>query len=133
MGTGSTKILPYDEASKRCKYSKILLRKKVNKWFFYLVLPADLERIETTFRDLTNGNGELSYTNFKRDVFAHFLPEKLATVCYFSFSWQFLIFTSYSATLSSMYKFIKILYVIERSCLLFGINLLWFNKRTNAT
>jgi hypothetical protein len=50
--------------------------------FFYLnlVLPADLERIETTFRDLTNGTGELSYTNFKRDVFAHFLPEKLAAV-----------------------------------------------------
>jgi len=48
--------------------------------FIYLVLPADLERIETTFRDLTNGSGELSYANFKRDVFANFLPEKLATV-----------------------------------------------------
>jgi len=48
-----------------------------------LVPPADLERIETTFRDLTTGTGELSYTNFKRDVFAHFLPEKLAAVCYF--------------------------------------------------
>jgi hypothetical protein len=48
-----------------------------------LVLSADLERIETTFRDLTNGSGDLSYTNFKRDVFAHFLPEKLASVCTF--------------------------------------------------
>jgi hypothetical protein len=48
-----------------------------------LVLAADLERIETTFRDFTSGTGELSYTNFKRDVFAHFLPEKLAAVCYF--------------------------------------------------
>ncbi|CAF4722565.1 unnamed protein product [Rotaria sp. Silwood1] len=59
MGSGSTKIISYDDAAKR-------------------FLPADLERIETTFRDLTNGTGELSYTNFKRDVFANFLPEKLA-------------------------------------------------------
>ncbi|CAF0809558.1 unnamed protein product [Adineta steineri] len=59
MGSASTKIISYDEASKR-------------------FLPLDLERIETTYRDLTSGTGELSYTSFKRDVFAHFLPEKLA-------------------------------------------------------
>jgi hypothetical protein len=53
-------------------------------------LPADLERIETTFRDFTNGTGELSYTNFKRDVFAHFLPEKLAAVSYLNLK-KFLI------------------------------------------
>ncbi|CAF1339296.1 unnamed protein product [Rotaria sordida] len=63
MGSGSTKILSYDEASKR---------------FF----PNDLERIEITFRDITNGTNELSYTNFKRDVFANFLPEKLANRLY---------------------------------------------------
>jgi hypothetical protein len=40
-----------------------------------------LDRIETTFRDITNGTNEISYTSFKRDVFANFLPEKLATVC----------------------------------------------------
>lgn len=48
--------------------------------FVRLVLPVDLERIENTFRELTNTSGELSYTSFKRDVFANFLPEKLATV-----------------------------------------------------
>ncbi|CAF0968583.1 unnamed protein product [Rotaria sordida] len=63
MGGGSTKIISYDDAAKR---------------FF----PADFERIETTFRDLTSGTGELSYTSFKRDVFAHFLPEKLAARLY---------------------------------------------------
>lgn len=47
---------------------------------FHLVHSADLERIETTFRDLTSGTGDLSYTSFKRDVFAQFLPEKLAAV-----------------------------------------------------
>ncbi|CAF0759373.1 unnamed protein product [Adineta ricciae] len=63
MGIGSTKIISYDEASKRFS-------------------PADLDRIEATFRDLTNATGELSYTSFKRDVFAHFLPEKLAARLY---------------------------------------------------
>ncbi|CAF3315764.1 unnamed protein product [Rotaria socialis] len=63
MGSGSTKILSFDDAAKR-------------------FLQADLERIETTFRDLTNGTGELSFTNFKRDVFAYFLPEKLANRLY---------------------------------------------------
>ncbi|UJR27426.1 hypothetical protein I4U23_008715 [Adineta vaga] len=63
MGSGSTKIISYDDASKR-------------------FLAVDLERIETTFRDLTNGTSELSYTSFKRDVFAHFLPEKLAARLY---------------------------------------------------
>jgi len=63
MGSGSTKILSYDEAVKRFS-------------------SADLERIEATFRDLTNGASELSYTSFKRDVFANFLPEKLATRLY---------------------------------------------------
>jgi hypothetical protein len=54
----------------------------MNVVFFFvnLVSSTDLERIEVTFRDLTNGTGELSYTNFKRDVFAHFLPEKFAAV-----------------------------------------------------
>lgn len=50
---------------------------------FCLVLQADLDRIETTFRDLTSGTGELNYTSFKRDVFANFLPEKLATVSFY--------------------------------------------------
>ncbi|CAF2834191.1 unnamed protein product [Rotaria sp. Silwood2] len=63
MGSGSTKILSYEEASKR---------------FFQ----TDLERIEITFRELTNGTNELSYTNFKRDVFANFLPEKLVNRLY---------------------------------------------------
>ncbi|CAF1131929.1 unnamed protein product [Adineta ricciae] len=60
MGSTSTKILSYDEAAKR--FSSV-----------------DLERIEATFRDLTNATNELSYISFKRDVFANFLPEKLAT------------------------------------------------------
>ena len=47
---------------------------------FLSVSSTDLERIETSFRDFTNGTGELSYTSFKRDVFANYLPEKLATV-----------------------------------------------------
>jgi len=69
-------------------------------------LPADLERIETTFRDFTNGTGELSYTNFKRDVFAHFLPEKLAAVGYLNLKISYLnkyIFSFYSASLSSLH------------------------------
>jgi hypothetical protein len=52
----------------------------MNLFYLNLVSSTDLERIETTFRELTGGTGELSYTNFKRDVFAHFLPEKFAAV-----------------------------------------------------
>lgn len=48
--------------------------------FLCLVSQIDLERIESTFRDITNGTNELSYTSFKRDVFANFIPEKLANV-----------------------------------------------------
>ncbi|CAM4750883.1 unnamed protein product [Rotaria magnacalcarata] len=60
MGSGSTKILSFDEASKRLSQT-------------------DLDRIETAFRELTTGTNELNYTNFKRDIFANFLPEKLAS------------------------------------------------------
>jgi hypothetical protein len=63
MGSGSTKILSYDEASKRFSQT-------------------ELDRIETTFRDLTNGANELSFTSFKRDVFPNFLPEALVTRLY---------------------------------------------------
>ncbi|CAF1053304.1 unnamed protein product [Adineta steineri] len=59
MGIGSTKILSYDEASKRFSQN-------------------DLDRIETAFRDITNGANELNYISFKHDVFCNFLPEKLA-------------------------------------------------------
>ncbi|CAF1168615.1 unnamed protein product [Adineta steineri] len=59
MGIGSTKILSYDEASKRFSQN-------------------DLDRIETAFRDVTNGANELNYISFKHDVFCNFLPEKLA-------------------------------------------------------
>ena len=54
--------------------------------FISLVSQIDLDRIETTFRDITNGTNELSYASFKRDVFANFLPEKLANVCILSYS-----------------------------------------------
>jgi hypothetical protein len=37
------------------------------------------------------------------------------------------------ATLPSVYQFIEIMYDIERSGLLFGINLLRHDQRTNAT
>lgn len=37
--------------------------------------------METTFRDLTSGTNELHFNAFKRDVFANFLPEQLASVC----------------------------------------------------
>lgn len=86
MGSGSTKILSYDDACKRCMYefiNKIKYSHMTNEFIFHLfvlVHSTDLERIEITFRDLTNGTGELSYTSFKRDVFAQFLPEKLAAV-----------------------------------------------------
>lgn len=51
---------------------------------FPAVLPTDLNRIEAAFRDLSQNTGEpasLSFASFKRDVFANFLPEKLAVVC----------------------------------------------------
>ena len=51
---------------------------------FPAVPPADLDRIEGVFRDLSQSTGEpayLSFASFKRDVFANFLPEKLAVVC----------------------------------------------------
>ena len=48
---------------------------------FFSVSPMDLDRIETTFRDLTSGTNELHFNAFKRDVFANFLPEQLASVC----------------------------------------------------
>jgi hypothetical protein len=50
-------------------------------YFYSSVSQSDLDRIETTFRDLTSGTNELNYTSFKSDVFANFLPEKLANVC----------------------------------------------------
>lgn len=83
MGSGSTKILSYDEAVKRCR--KITVR----DFFTYVcmfcfcisVSQTDLERMESTFRDLTSGSNELSFQAFKRDVFANFLPEQLTSVC----------------------------------------------------
>jgi hypothetical protein len=48
--------------------------------FYSSVSQTELDRIETTFRDLTNGANELSFTSFKRDVFPNFLPEALVTV-----------------------------------------------------
>jgi hypothetical protein len=78
MGSGSTKILSYDEAIKRCMYS----RNYFNIYILYAsVSQIELERIETTYRDLTNGLNEISFTSFKRDVFPNFLPETLVTVC----------------------------------------------------
>ena len=68
------------------------------KFSLYLVHPVDLERIETTFKDLTAGSGELAYTNFKRDVFAQFLPEKLATVGSRRFAKQAFLLFSVSIT-----------------------------------
>ncbi len=50
-------------------------------FFYFSVSQVELDRIETTFRDLTNGTNELSFTSFKRDVFPNFLPETLVTVC----------------------------------------------------
>ena len=82
MGSGSTKILSYEEVSKRCMFIEKELSIRI--FFFYSsVSQADLDRIETTFRDTTNGTNELNLTSFKRDVFANFLPEKLANVCTF--------------------------------------------------
>ena len=104
MGSGSTKILSYDEASKRC------MKKNISIFilcFYSLVLQTDLDRIEVAFRDITNGTNELTYTAFKRDVFANFLPEKLATVC-------ILFYLIYSlskiclASFSNIYWFISI-------------------------
>ena len=65
------------------KFKNVSKMRKILFCHFNLVCPADLERIETTFRDLTNGTSELGYIAFKRDVFANFLPEKLADVGYF--------------------------------------------------
>lgn len=50
----------------------------------YLVSQADLDRIETTFREYTKGTNELDCASFKREIFANFLPEKLAQVDYSS-------------------------------------------------
>ena len=60
---------------------KLKLKRLELQLTFFSVSSVDLERIEATFRDLTNATNELSYVSFKRDVFANFLPEKLANVC----------------------------------------------------
>ncbi len=57
------------------------MKKKISILIFSSVSQTDLDRIETAFRDITNGPNELNYISFKNDVFANFLPEKLANVC----------------------------------------------------
>jgi len=57
------------------------MKKNFQFFVFSSVSQTDLDRIETAFRDITNGPNELNYISFKNDVFANFLPEKLANVC----------------------------------------------------
>jgi len=62
-----------------------------------------LDRIETTFRGLTNGTNELDYLSFKSEVFANFLPEKLANVCIlFDIIYVRFFFSNYLASFSNL-------------------------------
>lgn len=97
------------------------------------VSQADLERIETTLRDLTNGTNELSLASFKRDVFSGFLPEKLANVgpspprCYLSELSPPLL-----AALSNLHECLSIEHDIQGSNLLLRGDLLRHGEGAHA-
>ena len=102
------------------------------------VPPADLERIEAAFRDLSQNTGEpayLSYASFKRDVFANFLPDRLASVRrtnHSLFHFVVMVFRFSLAPLQSIYQFVSIGHVVQRSHLLSRLDLLWITERTHA-
>lgn len=102
------------------------------------VLPADLGRIEAAFRDLSQNTGEpayLSYASFKRDVFASFLPDRLASVGrtkHSLFDFVVIVFRFSLASLQSIHQFISIGHVVQRSHLLSRLDLSWLTERTHA-
>ena len=95
---------------------------------------ADLERIESALRDLTSGTNELSLTNFKRDVFSGFLPEKLANVGRSIVRHSFVAYSLSSlAALSNLHECLPINHDLQRSHLLLWRDLPRLGEGTHAT